>query len=389
MIKRAELLTALLAAVMVCAAPCRGWTGQGSDAGFLHPGLLHTTEDLARMRRHVSAGDEPWRGGFQKLSEHECSKANWRVRGAREIVTRDPKGSSGDREMVVDGNAAYQNALMWCVTGDTNHAEKAIQILNAWAATLKTINGHDRQLSAGLNGFKFVNAAELMRLYDRWGASEIIAFKKMLKTTVVPAIDQFATHANGNWDAACIKTLMTAGVFCDDRALFDKAVAYFRNGSGNGRVTHYIINADGQCQESGRDQQHTQLGLGALAEACEIAWHQGVDLYAEANNRLLAGFEYTARYNLGDDAVPFVAHIDTTGKYRHTRISDKGRFQLRAIYEMVWNHYENRRGISAPYTRQAAEKIRPEGAGFNSDHPGFGTLLFYTQTDFVAKNQEL
>jgi hypothetical protein len=43
---------------------------------------------------------------------------------------------------------------------------------------------------------------------------------------------------------------------------------------------------------------------------------------------------------------------------------------------MVWNHYQNRRGIPAPFTRQAADKLRPEGAAPYSDHPGFGTLLF-------------
>ena len=64
------------------------------------------------------------------------------------------------------------------------------------------------------------------------------------------------------------------------------------------------------------------------------------------------------------------------GKYYATAISTQGRNRLRPIYEMVLNHYEKRKGIPAPYTRQAAEKLRPEGAAFQADHPGFGTLLF-------------
>ena len=47
--------------------------------------------------------------------------------------------------------------------------------------------------------------------------------------------------------------------------------------------------------------------------------------------------------------------------------------QGRSIYEMVLNHYTNRRGVPAPFTEQLAAAIRPEG--FHSDHPGFGTLL--------------
>ena len=140
-------------------------------------------------------------------------------------------------------------------------------------------------------------------------------------------------------------------------------------------MTHYIINDTGQCQESGRDQQHTQLGLAHLADCCEIAWHQGLDLYGRAGNLLLKGFEYTARYNLGED-VPFTETLDRTGKYHHSHISTDGRGRLRAEFEQVYNHYANRVGIPAPYTQHAAERIRPEGAAPGADNVGFGTLLF-------------
>jgi hypothetical protein len=347
-----------------------------ATGAFVHPGLLHTRADLDRMRQQVAAGREPWKGGFEKLRGHGQSSSDWELRGPLETVTRETGNTHGNTAMVLDGNAAYQNALMWCITGDEAHARKAVQILNAWAGTLRRMNGHDVQLAAGLNGFKFVNAAELMRhTYPAWKAEDVVRLERMLKEAIYPPIKDFATFANGNWDAACLKTIMAIGVFCNDRALFDRAVDYLRSGEGNGRLTHYVFDASGQCQESGRDQTHTQLGLGALAEACEVAWNQGVDLYGEADNRLLKGFEYTARYNLGQD-VPFVAHVDTTGKYRHEKIATLQRGKLRPVYEMVWNHYENRRGIAAPFTKQAAEKIRPEGAGFASDHPGFGTLLF-------------
>ena len=68
---------------------------------------------------------------------------------------------------------------MWCITGDEAHAKKAVEILNAWSATLKKMDGHDVQLGAGLNGFKFVNAAELMRAsYPKWTAKESRSARK-------------------------------------------------------------------------------------------------------------------------------------------------------------------------------------------------------------------
>lgn len=347
-----------------------------STRPLVHPGLLHTRADLDRMRQEVAAGNEPWKGGFEQLRRDFQSHADYALRGPCAIVTREHGNAETNGRLACDANAAYQNALMWYITGDVAHARKAVEILNAWSGTLRKIQGHDVQLAAGLDGFKLVNAAELIRYtYDGWKPQDVARFERMLREVVYPPIKDFATFANGNWDAICMETMIGIGVFCDDRAIFDRAIDYYRHGSGNGRLTNYIFNEAGQCQESGRDQQHTQLGLGALADTCEIAWNQGVDLYGDADNRLLKGFEYTARYNLGYD-VPFVPHVDTTGKYRHKQISPIGRGRLRPIWEMVFNHYANRRGIPAPFTRQAAARARPEGAGFSADHPGFGTLLF-------------
>jgi hypothetical protein len=265
---------------------------------------------------------------------------------------------------------------MWAVTGDERNARKAVEILDAWAGTLAKMEGKDVQLAAGLNGAKFVYAAELMRwTWKGWSDADVRRFEGFLKEVVYPPIREFAPWANGNWGGACIKATMAIGVFCDDREVFDRAVNYYRHGEGDARLTHYVVNEAGQCQESGRDQQHTQLGLGQLAEACEIAWHQGVDLYGAEDNRLLKGFEYTAKYNLGED-VPFVPYTDSTGKYKAKVISADGRGTLRPIYEMVWNHYERRRGVAAPWSRRAAERERPEGRGHTGDHAGFGTLMY-------------
>ncbi len=348
---------------------------------FRHPGLLHDKDDLARIRERVSKGDEPWKRGFEALRDHPQSRKDWRRRGPFETVVRGPRENMRIAELEQDSNAAYQNALMWCITGDEAHAKKTAEILDAWSSTLREIAGHDKHLAASLCGFKLVNAAELVRRTWRgWDPAAALRFERTAREVIYPLIRDFATFANGNWDTACIKAIAAIGVFCDDREIFDRAVAYYRSGKGNGRLTHYIVNKAGQCQESGRDQQHAQLGLSHLAEACEIAWKQGLDLYGESDNRLLRGFEYTAKYNLGHD-VPFEPFTDTTGKYRASAISAEGRGRLRPIYEMVWNHYERRKGLQAPWVRQAAEKIRPEGAAFGADHPGFGTLLWYLPPD--------
>ena len=41
----------------------------------------------------------------------------------------------------------------------------------------------------------------------------------------------------------------------------------------------------------------------------------------------------------------------------------------------------NGKKMEMPYTKMVLNRIRPEGAGFTCDNPGFGTLLFYLGKD--------
>ncbi|MGJ8641260.1 MAG: alginate lyase family protein [Opitutaceae bacterium] len=347
-----------------------------SSSEFIHPGILHTKEDLLRIRQKVAAGEEPWAQGFKALKDHSQSASNYTVRGGFEEVGRKPSIHSNEHES--DANAAYQNAMMWTITGDQAHADQAIEIINAWSGTLEKITGKDAILSAGISGVKFAAAAEVLRHTDSgWSQQDVLQAEKMFKDIYYPVCKDMADFANGNWALAALQTVMAIAVFTDDKPMFDRAVRWFHNGKDNARLTHYVINRDGQCQESGRDQQHTMLGLGYLSVVAEIGWNQGLDLYGAKNNRILAGFEYTASYNLGNE-VSFEETIDTTGKYRHKSISEEGRgdFSRRPIFEMVYYHYKGRMGMECPFTEQVVKKMRPEGPGFKGDHFGFGTVLF-------------
>ena len=349
-------------------------------AGFVHPGLLHAKDDLVRIKNMVAQGVEPVKSGFEVFTADLASKLDYSMRGPGQEIGRNP--NINFREFDSDANASYQLALMWAITGENAYADKSINIINAWSGSLNRVSGRDAVLMGGLGPFKMINAAEILRYTKTgWSEEDIKQCEDMFLNVIYPIIKDFAPFANGNWDAAVIQTVMAIGVFCNDQDIFEQGLRYYVNGVGNGCLTHYIIDKSGQCQESGRDQQHTQLGLALLAACCEIAWQQGLDLYAYEDYLLLKGFEYTAKYNLGDD-VPFSETIDRTGKYHHMQISTKGRGQLRAVYEMVFNHYVNRVQMEAPFTQKAAEKVRPEGPGTpGADHPGFGTLLFSRQVE--------
>ena len=99
------------------------------STAFLHPGLLHTEADFARMKTKVEAQESPWIEGWKKLIDDERSHLNWNARPTERIV----RGGLGTNigQFYPDVHAAYQLALRWKVSGDNAYANKSISILNA------------------------------------------------------------------------------------------------------------------------------------------------------------------------------------------------------------------------------------------------------------------
>ncbi|MET7571479.1 alginate lyase family protein [Streptomyces sp. NPDC005492] len=347
---------------------------------FTHPGLLHTADDLARMKAAVTAKQSPVYDGYLALAAHARSSSSYAVQNTGQITTWGRGPANYQNQAVADSAAAYQNALLWAVTGDTAHADKARDILNAWSASLTGITGADGPLGAGLQAFKFVNAAELLRHtgYDGWSAADIARCEESFLRVWYPALSCYALYANGNWDLTSLQSLLAIGVFCEEPTLFHDALRFAAAGAGNGSVLHRIVTAAGQGQESGRDQGHEQLAVGLLADAAQVAWNQGVDLWGFDDNRILANVEYAARYNLGGD-VPFVPDLDRTGKYIKLTVSAISRGPLPPIYEMAYAHYAGVRGLDTPYTKSAV--FHGTGGtrvveGSNDDLPSWGTFAY-------------
>lgn len=339
---------------------------------FIHPGILHNRAEIDFVRGKIRAAEEPWKSAWESLVQHRFAQPNWEPKPhahvARGAYNNPDVGAS---DMMNDSAAAYTQALRWVLSGEDAHAQKAIEILGAYSSTLKTVKHHDARLLAGMAGIHLINAAELIRHSDApWDMADQKRFERLLLEVLYPVIEDFYPTANGNWDASMIQTMIAMGVFLDNRDIFDRGVNYYRHGKGNGRITHYF-NELGQCQESGRDQGHTQMGLGYLGCAAEIAWKQGVDLYSAADSRLALGYEYTAKYNLGHD-VPFQPFRSVEGRYDYKKISERGGFA--PVYEIVYHHYHGRAGMEMPFTKQVIARVRPEQ--FITTHTPWATLMF-------------
>ncbi|WP_211370744.1 AbfB domain-containing protein [Nonomuraea turkmeniaca] len=366
-------------------------------AALKHPGMLHTQADFDRMRAQVNAGAQPWKAGWDRLVANGRSKSTWKPRPLETVI----RGGTGQNNVQasIDIAAAYQNALRWKISGEKAHGDTARDILNAWSGTLKTLTGNaDRYLAAGIQGWQFANAAEIMRGYPGF---DLERFKRMLLTVFYPMNDRFLKEHNGacisnywaNWDLCTMNSILAIGILCDDQAKIEQAVDYFRNGKGNGSIMNAVPflhenGTLGQWQESGRDQGHSAVGVGWMGVFCETAWNQGIDLYGYAGNRFMKGAEYVARYNLGE-TVPFTTYKwkngTTCASREQTVISAAGRGHVDPIWAMIYNHYGVRRGLDVPGIEAFSKKVAPEGGGGDYggsqyDHLGFGTLTFTRAT---------
>lgn len=377
-----------------------------AGGAYAHPGLLHTAADLARMAAKVKAGAAPYTAGFARLTANAHAQSSWTARPAA-TVYRGGGTPQNYAALYKDVHAAYQNALRWHVTGDSAHADTAVRILNAWSATLTAVRGSaDRFLAAGLYGYQFANAAELVRDHPDL---DLDRFTVMLTEVFATLSDDFLVHHNGavvtnywpNWDLANMACVLATGIFCDDRARVARAVDYFKNGDGLGAVGKAIpvVHDDGlgEWLEAGRDQGHALLGVGLMGTLCEMAWNQGIDLYGHDDDRFLKGAQYVARWSLGGE-VAYTANTRAKGAVdgwsgRETASAAAGvdPNMRRPIWAMIAHHYTGRRGLDASYLTRAAAKAAPEGGGGDYgpdsggyDQLGFGTLAFTRDAEQVA-----
>lgn len=346
-------ISTLLSAVLVLAVACSSFGQTGPP--FVHPGGLFKQSDLDRMAYMVSAGVEPYATSFAELQSQSRASFNYNVRGDESFTIVDRAGTNRG-QWSDDATAAYLNAIMWGITGDVRHAEKCVEIFNAWRNVTYVRGGGTAPLDAGLFAWKMVEAAEIIQsTYDGWQEADKQAFKDMLvfpgysDVAIPPTVNNSTVGSfywrivngdpgrHGNQDMLAYRAMITMGIFLDNRKMYDRAMRYisglpgrtddipmptgpspsgneedvndffirFRHLGSTGQIANYGYNGalenyiyeNGQCQESSRDQTHSLLGLGTMAGIADVAWNQGDDIWNMLDNRILKGYEFTSRYN--------------------------------------------------------------------------------------------
>lgn len=407
-------------------------TEYDTDRGFIHPGGLHTQKDFDRVKAQIAAGNTTVKAGWQKLTSSEYSQSSVQTSPTETIVRG---GGSGENYMNAARGAAmaYQNALRWKIADTKANANAAVRILMAWARTTKGIGGDSNYaLAAGLYGYQFAQAAELMRDYEGWSREDFEEYKQWMLTVWYPTALGFLRSRNGTWEnsskwwqapghywsnwglcnALCV---ISIGILCDDVFIYNQGMSYFKYDMcgtytnprtevpikndglteflGNLVVTTYESELEtgaygqmGQLNESGRDAGHSSMSLGVALDVAKVGWNQGDDLFAYMDHRLAAGIEYLAAQSLSVEGLPWVNYIYGTNGYYYTdsrawtMTEPAMGAQMRPYWGTVIGIYEGVKGVSMPFAEQAYTNMGIDGGGAGStsggyDHLGFSVLM--------------
>ncbi|MDV9171392.1 alginate lyase family protein [Streptomyces sp. W16] len=373
--RRAALLSVVTALVLgFFAQP--GPTAEAAPAAFVHPGVDVSRSQLDFARTEVLAGAQPWKGAYDQMMASSYASLT-RTPKPRAVVECGPYsnpnyGCTDERE---DAIAAYTDALAWYITKDARYAQKAIEIMDAWSATITSHTNSNAPLQTGWAGSSWPKAAEIIKYTYTGTWTNSARFATMLRNVYLPEIIN-GSNSNGNWELTMMDAAVGISVFLEDKTSYDKAMALFRTRtaayiylasdgsvpktvpSQNLNTTAKIVSywqgqstfVTGLTQETCRDFTHTGYGLSSISHVAETSRIQGTDLYGtDVGERLRQALGFQAKYQLGTAVPSWLCGGSLT-------------LGLGPVTEVGYNALHNRLGIAMTNTQTLTLNNRPAGS---------------------------
>jgi len=354
-------------------------SGGSRSTELVHPGGWHSQADLTLIREKVAAREEPWISAWDAI-RGDSPNANYRTNVSRQITSNGAMSGAGF--------AAWVLTMKWVASGEQAYADAAIGIIDDWVETVRDFDVYGPTLTVSTGAGAMAQAAEVLEHGFNgeagWPASKASAAKVWFKEVIYDRWTNTGDQRSSNWGTSALGGNMSMSIFMDDKEEFEYQrdaylYGYKDTDDGCASLTDYIMYDSGQAFETGRDQAHVQGGIAHLTEAALSAWNQGVDLVSASNNRIRAGVEYHAKYNLGYDNLPFNTHIPNPcgiwnpGQDEGVSADERGNFS--PVYYMSSKLF-TLAGLDHPYTKEVLTSHGYSPEINNFAHPGLGTLVF-------------
>ncbi|WP_247048339.1 putative Ig domain-containing protein [Arthrobacter rhizosphaerae] len=445
--KRSQLpaLTAILAIVagmFVIASPARAAEYDAlltnhvvainetvSDAGFVHPGVGLSADDLRNAQAMVRSGQEPWASYFKAMTATGAASKTYRAANSKSAaqpdVALDPNFNHGGlrgRE-TNDSFGTLTQSLMWVMTGNEVYRKNAIQALRTWASMNPDgfVYFPDAHIHTGKPLSQFLMAAEIIRATEPvaddtpgthdgynvvWSAGDD---ERLLTNFANPVVDKFL-YSPERWmnqhNFGLYGRIATA-IYADDAGAYAKGVEWF---TVNSEFVNYtsgglaqqipLIDADDpanpygedfvQMREMGRDQAHGECNIDNFAAMARFLHVQGtkvdpkngtvstadnaVTAYKFLDNRLLEGADVFDGYMMGQPT----KYIDDRGTGGTISPAYRGRM-FNALNELYYQYkYVEGVDVDAEAPNVALLHERMDGPLYNY---GTGVNNFWSAGD--------
>lgn len=306
---------------------------------FCHPGTLICPKEIAVFYQKQI----PHPNALTKL--HKSTPLDYKPSPIEHINLGAYGAGIGHKEITSDGAMCYQQTIAFLHTRNIVYAKNAINIINAWATTNKKFEGSNAPLEASWAVTSMIRSAEILKhnvlCANEWKTSNVQEiFNGWIDKVIYPLFCWKITWVN-NWNLTMTEARMQLAIFRDNKSDFDWAVNAYR------KIFDIYVKPwkTGQCGETRRDQVHAQFGIGSMINICEMAWHQGIDLYTPELHKCM---EYHA--SILNGIVPSDIQANDIKENRFQPIG----------WEIGFQHFTKQKKLQMPQTQKLLEGKRPE-----------------------------
>lgn len=350
--KRFTLLILLALAIIMGISPVV------KAQSFVHPGIPFTQDDLNQLKTNIT--QEPWKSAYEALVADYRSNLSYGMQGPRAIVGRAPDVNRSP--WINDMIAIHNLAFMWIFTENEEYAQKAIGILDSWAVTNVQWSGDETFLDLGDHAHYFITGADILKSTYPQGWTSLVNthVRNYFENVLWPHADVPYPVRGQNQGAIQLKLAIGLAVFLDDPVKWQQVIDVYRSDAGGG-LPNSLPN--GQVGDTGRDEGHWFGQADALAWCAEIAWKQGIDVFSELDNRMLAISELYTRYMVDNTKDTYIPHGGTYGYYNNFGTSGGAR-RSAFLYNIIAGAYPLRKGTAAPYTLAFRDLVAENALSF-------------------------
>lgn len=408
-------LISMTAAPAAAAACTVSFDTTVSDAGFTHPGIGLTAENLETAREQIASGTEPWASYFEDMKKSpaaaiDAASANESKTqpGAPDSTAFDSPGFNS--RFIGDALKAYTQSILYAVTGEQEYRTNAMEIIRIWEQMDPDDYAvfPDSHIHTGIPLNRMTAAAEILRYGScegdelAWTDADTEAFTTNL---IEPVTETFLHDQNHfmNQHTYPLLGAMAGYIFTENRERYDEAVEWFtvnstaENQGFNGSVAQLfrLVETDDktgekladprvQHVEMGRDQAHGGGDITNASILSRMMMAQGTNVdpvagtvstardavgpFEFGDDRILAAADYFWSFMLGHDPewTPVGYSMDPDGTVRDTydHISNayRGRYNTASVWDLYY-YYAYTRGEDmteiAPNLEAAFEQRLP------------------------------